>query len=172
MQHMEMSLRLQQSGLKTPAKIPSDAIQRGWVALGRVAPLIQDQVEDALKAAGLPSLSWYTVLWEIERMGAPQRPRDLAIPLFIPRYALSRLVDRMEADGLVKRIKCEEDARGHLLDLTAKGRAMRKEMWAVYAPAMDAAMTRLSDKEAAELTRLLNKLGGVEDVECSEGKGA
>ncbi len=161
---------LQQSRLKTLPKTPSDAIQSAWVALGRVAPLIQDHVEDALKAASLPSLSWYTVLWEIERTGAPQRPRDLAIPLFIPRYVLSRLVDRMEADGLVKRIKCEEDARGHLLDLTAKGRALRKEMWAVYGPAMNAAMSRLSDGEAAELMRLLNKLGGVADVACGEGQ--
>lgn len=161
---------LQQSALKTPPKIPSDAIQRAWVALGRVAPIIQDQVEDALKAAGFPPLSWYTVLWEIERMGAPQRPRDLAIPLFIPRYALSRLVDRMEAEGLIKRIKCEEDGRGHLLDLTPKGKSTRLAMWAVYAPAMDKAMSRLTGAEAVELTRLLNKLGGVEDADCSEAK--
>lgn len=159
---------MQQSGLKSPMKIPTDAIQRAWVALGRVAPAIQEHVEDALKAAGLPSLSWYTVLWEIERMGEPQRPRDLAIPLFIPRYALSRLVDRMEADGLVKKLECPEDQRGHLLDLTPKGRALRLDMWAVYAPAMDKAMGRLDDEEALLLAKLLNKLGGIEEVICSE----
>lgn len=148
--------------------VPSDAIQRAWVALGRAAPAVQDQVEDALKAADHPSLAWYTVLWEIERAGAPQRPRDLAIPLFIPRYALSRLVDRMEADGLVKKIKCEEDARGHLLDLTEKGRRLRRDMWAVYAPAMEAAMSGISDAEAAELARLLRKLAGLDDPDCSE----
>lgn len=151
-------------------KAPSDAVQRAWVALGRVAPAVQDQVEERLSQAGLPSLAWYTVLWEIERAGSPQRPRDLAIPLFIPRYALSRLVDRMEAEGLVKRIKCKEDARGHLLDLTAKGRALRQEMWAIYAPAMDAAMSRLSQAEAVQLTHLLNRLGGLEDVDCSKAK--
>lgn len=164
-------MRLQQSPLKPGFRIPSDALQRAWVALGRVAPAVQDPVEDRLKAAGLPTLAWYTVLWEIERAGSPQRPRDLAIPLFIPRYALSRLVDRMEAEGLVKRIKCKEDARGHLLDLTAKGRALRLEMWAVYAPAMDAAMSRLSEAEAVQLTRLLHKLGGLDEVDCSKAKG-
>jgi len=157
---------MQQHKLKTAARNssvrpPSDPIQRAWIALGRVAPVIRDRVEARLKEAGLPDLSWYTVLWELERAGAPQRPRDLAIPLFIERYQLSRLVDRMEAEGLVTRRQCPEDQRGHLLDLTPKGRALRLKMWAVYAPAMDAAMERLSDAEALKLTELLYKLAGM-----------
>ena len=78
-------------------------------------------METKLKKAGFPELSWYTVLWELERAGKPTRPKDLAIPLFILPYQLSRLVDRMEAEGLVKRILCKEDKRGHLLEPTAKG---------------------------------------------------
>ena len=157
---------MQHHRLKTPARNslvrpPSDPIQRAWIAHGRVAPVIRDRVEGELKAAELPDLSWYTVLWELERAGAPQRPRDLAIPLFIERYQLSRLVDRMEAEGLVTRRECPEDLRGHLLDLTPKGRALRLKMWAVYAPAMDAAMVRLSDLEALKLAELLYKLAGM-----------
>ena len=140
---------------------PSDPIQRAWIALGRVAPVTRDRVEVKLKEAGLPDLSWYTVLWELERAGSPQRPRDLAIPLFIERYQLSRLVDRMEGEGLVTRRDCPEDQRGHLLDLTPKGRALRLKMWAVYAPAMDAAMDRLLDAEALKLAELLYKLAGM-----------
>lgn len=158
----------QQSQLNTPSKIPSDPIQRAWVALGRVSQAIQCEVEAALKEAGLPELSWYTVLWELERAGKPTRPKDLAIPLFILPYQLSRLVDRMEADGLVKRIQCKEDRRGHLLEPTPKGFALRKSMWLVYAPAMDAAMRRIKDPEALKLAELLNKLGGIEHVDCSE----
>src|ERR1700754_2677662 len=126
---------MQHPRLKTPAKnsagrnaavkAPSDPIQRAWIALGRVAPVIRDKVDGELKAAGLPDLSWYTVLWELERAGQPTRPRDLAIPLFIERYQLSRLVDRMETEGLITRRECPEDQRGHLLDLTPKGRALR-----------------------------------------------
>lgn len=153
---------MQQSQLKGSSKIPSDPIQRAWIALGRVSLSVQETVSNALKEAGLPELTWYTVLWELERAGKPTRPKDLAIPLFILPYQLSRLVDRMEKDGLVARIECPEDKRGHLLEPTAKGYAMRKEMWAVYAPAMDEAMKRITDTEALELARLLNRLGGVE----------
>jgi len=161
-------LRLQQTQLKGPSRIPSDPIQRAWIALGRVSQLVQCNVDNALKEAGLPELTWYTVLWELERAGKPTRPKDLAIPLFILPYQLSRLVDRMEKEGLVKKIACKEDKRGHLLEPTAKGFALRKQMWAVYAPAMDAALKRVSDKEALELARLLNKLGGIEHVDCAD----
>lgn len=115
-----------------------------------------------MKKAGLPELSWYTVLWELERAGVPTRPKDLAVPLFILPYQLSRLVDRMEAEGLVKRILCKEDKRGHLLEPTPKGYALRKAMWAVYAPAMAEAMRRLSDAEALQLAALLEKLAGAD----------
>jgi DNA-binding MarR family transcriptional regulator len=155
-------LRLQQTQLKGPSRIPSDPIQRAWIALGRVSQSIQQAVADALKEAGLPEITWYTVLWELERAGKPTRPKDLAIPLFILPYQLSRLVDRMEKDGLVHRVDCPEDKRGHLLEPTEAGFAMRKTMWAVYAPAMDAAMKSISDPEALELARLLNKLGGID----------
>lgn len=161
-------MRTQQPTLKTPARIPSDPLQRVWIALGRVSQAVQCHVESALKDAGFPELSWYTVLWELERAGAPTRPKDLAIPLFILPYQLSRLVDRMEKDGLVKKIACKEDKRGHLLEPTPKGFALRKAMWAVYAPAMEDALKRVNDKEALELARLLNKLGGIEHVDCGD----
>lgn len=159
---------MQQTQLKSATKNPSDAIQRAWIALGRVSQSVQCQVEGDLKKAGFPELSWYTVLWELERAGKPTRPKDLAIPLFILPYQLSRLVDRMEGEGLVKRILCKEDKRGHLLEPTPKGYALRKAMWAVYAPAMDAAMNQLDDKEALKLAELLNKLGGIEHVDCAD----
>ncbi|HVY89060.1 MAG TPA: MarR family winged helix-turn-helix transcriptional regulator [Hyphomonadaceae bacterium] len=129
---------------------------------------MQCSVENALKDAGFPELSWYTVLWELERAGKPTRPKDLAIPLFILPYQLSRLVDRMEKEGLVKRIQCKEDKRGHMLEPTAKGFALRKAMWAIYAPAMEEAMKRITNTEALQLAALLNKLGNIEHVDCAD----
>jgi DNA-binding MarR family transcriptional regulator len=153
---------MQQTQLKEPARIPSDPIQRAWIALGRVSQAIREDVALALKNARLPDITWYTVLWELERAAKPTRPKDLAIPLFIMPYQLSRLVDRMEEEGLVKRIACSEDKRGHLLEPTPEGYEMRKRMWAVYAPAMEEAMKRIGDAEALQLAQLLNRLGGID----------
>jgi DNA-binding MarR family transcriptional regulator len=153
---------MQQTQREDMFRIPSDPTQRAWIALGRVSQALREEVEQALKEAKLPDITWYTVLWELERAGRPTRPKDLAIPLFILPYQLSRLVDRMEEDGLVNRIACPEDKRGHLLEPTPEGYAMRKRMWAVYAPAMDDAMKRIGNEEALQLAQLLNKLGGID----------
>lgn len=154
---------MQQTQPKSPTKIPSDPLQRAWIALGRISQSVQLHVAIALKDAKLPDLQWYTVLWELERAGQPTRPKDLAVPLFILPYQLSRLVDRMEKEELVSRIDCEEDKRGHLLELTVKGLALRRAMWAVYAPAMQQAMGRITDPEALKLAELLYKLGDIEN---------
>jgi DNA-binding MarR family transcriptional regulator len=146
--------------LQQPAgKYPSDAIQTAWVAIQQVALRQQDAVETKLKAAGLPGLAWYSLLWQVERATAPIRQRDLGETLFLPRYAISRQLDRMEEEGLVKRENCPEDARGQFITLTPEGRALRKKMWAIHGPAMAEAMAGLSNKEAEALSDALKKLG-------------
>ncbi|MGE3142933.1 MAG: MarR family winged helix-turn-helix transcriptional regulator [Hyphomonadaceae bacterium] len=139
--------------------VPSDPLQRAWIALARVAPKMQEAVEASLKEAGLPPLEWYSVLWSLERAGGEVRPRDLGEALFLARYNVSRLIDRMEAEGLVARRACPGDARGHNLALTPKGKELRLKMWAVHAPAMARAMAPLNDAEALALQKLLEKLG-------------
>jgi DNA-binding MarR family transcriptional regulator len=168
-QHEESWLLLQQPRSR---KSPGDAVQAAWVALQRTAPLLQEAVETKLKAAGLPDLSVYSVLWAIERAGGPIRPRDLGLTLFLPRYRVSRLIDAMVEQALVAKQKCPNDLRGHHLALTDKGKALRTQMWAVYGPAMAEAMHGLMANEAETLTRLLDKLaaGVVRDEEAACGQ--
>lgn len=138
---------------------PSQAAERAWIALLRVGPALLDRVEAALKAEGFPPLAWYDVLWELERAGAPLRQRDLGERLLVARYNLSRLLDRLEAEGLVGREACPEDARGQMLKLTRAGKALRQKMWPAYAAAIRAAIAdKLSDAEATALAKTLDKL--------------
>ena len=140
---------------------PSDDTQAAWVALMRVGPIVLDAVEAAAKRAGFPTLAAYDVLWGIERSerGA-LRPRELARQLLFPRSGLSRLLDRLAADGLINREICPDDARGQLIRLTDAGRALRARMWPTYAAAMiQAVETRLTGAEARTLAGLLAKLG-------------
>lgn len=58
--------------------------------------------------------------------GAPEqrlRMFDLAESVLLSRSGLTRLVDRLERDGLVERLTCEKDARGSYAALTDAGRA-------------------------------------------------
>lgn len=138
---------------------PGKATISAWARLARVQQLALHSIEGALKDAGLPPLAWYDVLLELERAGEPGlRPFELERAMLLAQYNLSRLIDRLEAAGHVERVSCEEDGRGHLIAITASGRAIRRRMWPVYARAIEASIGR---HLAADEIRSLDALLGV-----------
>jgi DNA-binding MarR family transcriptional regulator len=44
--------------------------------------------------------------------------------VLLSRSGLTRLVDRLERDGLLERKRCESDARGLFAEITPKGRRL------------------------------------------------
>jgi DNA-binding MarR family transcriptional regulator len=119
-------------------------------------------MERELKTAGLPPLSWYDVLLELRRAeGGCLAPRDLEREMLFEQYNLSRLLDRMEAQGLVHRLPYPGDKRRQLIAITKAGRELRKRMWRVYGAAIRRHVgSRLAEHEAETLARLLRKLIG------------
>lgn len=133
---------------------------RAWTGLLRAHEAVMDRVEAALKAAGLPLLSWYDALLELERAGEDGiRPAELEVELRIPQYALSRLLDRLESAGFVRRLPLPGDRRGQVVTITDAGRDTRRRMWPVYADAIqDAFGRRLTQNEAELLDVLVDRL--------------
>jgi DNA-binding MarR family transcriptional regulator len=139
-------------------KTCSGAAQSAWVQLIRAHRSALCSVEKALRAADLPPLEWYDVLLELER-GGPLRPRDLQDRLLLAQYNLSRLLDRMEDEGLVAREKCSEDARCQWVRVTDAGNALRQRMWPVYAEAIRRAVgERLTEGQSERLAELLGRI--------------
>ncbi|MFG2958937.1 MarR family winged helix-turn-helix transcriptional regulator [Streptomyces sp. NPDC048291] len=56
------------------------------------------------------------------------RVQNLVGRVHLSQSALSRLIGRLEKDGLVERSVCVEDRRGVWVALTAKGRALHTEV--------------------------------------------
>ncbi len=146
---------------------PDDIHVRVWTALATVSRVVFERIEADLKAAGLPSLSWYDALREVERAGPDGiRPFALRPKLLLPQYATSRLLDRLVRDGLVERRACVEDGRGHSLVITESGRELRQKMWDLYGAAIEREIGQtLSGPEAKTLAELLLQLGRVADPE-------
>lgn len=81
-----------------------------------------------------------------------------AVPLSQP--ALSRLVARLEARGLLARSDVQDDARATALCLTPSGTALIDHAIAIHASTIHDALTgKLSDQEQAALVRLLSQVG-------------
>ena len=140
----------------------SDAKGRAWARFFVTSALIMDRIESALKAASLPPLAWYDLLWILENAeGGRMRMHDLAARVVLSRYNVTRLADRMEEDGLIRRERCQEDRRGAYLVLTPAGRALRRRMWPVYKAQVDACFgDPLSTDEARALVGMLEKIQG------------
>src|SRR3954462_1530590 len=113
---------------------PSEETVTAWARLVRAEQIVLGRIEAELKAASLPPLSWYDVLLELARApGGRLRPFEIEKEILLAQYSLSRLIDRLEKDGLIARAPHEQDARGQWIVITDKGRAMQARVWKVYA---------------------------------------
>jgi DNA-binding MarR family transcriptional regulator len=147
---------------------PSKQAVLAWARLLKAERLALARVEAALKRAGLPPLAWYDVLLELERAGETgMRPFELERALLLTQYNLSRLLDRIEREGLIERTPCPEDGRGHVIRISAEGRAMRNAMWPIYAQAIQSAVGSCLDKGEAETLSAL--LGCIIDAAIQAG---
>jgi DNA-binding MarR family transcriptional regulator len=71
---------------------------------------------------GLPLTSYEVLVHLSEADGGRMRMCDLAESILLSRSGLTRLVDRLERDGLLERVACDDDARGFYATLTDRGR--------------------------------------------------
>src|ERR1700704_4321472 len=136
---------------------PSDAAVKAWTRLMRAREAVLGAIERDLKAADCLALAWYDVLLELAR--APQgrlRPFEIEKETLLAQYNLSRLLDRLEREGLVAREPCDDDGRGQWAVITEKGRAAQARAWKVYAKSIQKHVgDKLDDKAAVLLADLL-----------------
>jgi DNA-binding MarR family transcriptional regulator len=138
-----------------------DETQRLWSALVSVyQPVLRDVVAALERDAGIDS-GTYSALAYLDQAGGLMRLRTLA-ELMRVRYSqpgLSRLVQRMEADGLVERRVDPDDRRGTVVSLTRAGRGRFRRAHEVYDAALDEHLGRdVPTAAAASLTRTLEDL--------------
>ena len=134
--------------------------EAAWRALISAQALVVEKIEHALLEAGLPPLGWYDVLLELS--AAPDcrlRMHELARAVVLSRSGLTRLVDRLEKAGLLRREPDPSDRRGAFAVLTGEGRDMLRRMWPVYAAGIAEHFGgHLSDDEARALTQALSRV--------------
>ncbi|WP_144638959.1 MarR family winged helix-turn-helix transcriptional regulator [Bordetella genomosp. 13] len=129
-----------------------------WFSFVRSHRTLIREIDRRLSEAGLPAYAWYDVLWGIES-GAEgsRRMHELADVLAIERYNLTRLVDRLEREGLVTRVRSAEDGRAAILTVTRQGRTLRKKMWAIYETAVEELfLAQFTAQDIARFSRALD----------------
>ena len=130
-----------------------------WFSFVRAHRSILKEIERRLAAEKLPPYAWYDVLWGLETgPEGTRRMHELADRLAIERYNLTRLVDRLEAQGLVQRSRSAEDGRAAFASISEQGRDLRKQMWQVYqSTVQELFLSAFSEQEQSQFAQRLDQ---------------
>lgn len=118
--------------------------------------LIDDGDRRVLELLGLSPLE-FAVLQRLDTTQG-QRLTDLGTALLCVKSTITRLVDRLEADGLVQRTPDREDRRAQRLLLTPRGVAVRDEAVLRHSASVERRFGTLNAPERRDLYRLLTRL--------------
>ena len=108
---------------------------------------------------GLPLTSYEVLLFLADSPNGRMRMSELADSVLLSRSGLTRLVDRLERDGLLEREQCEDDARGYFAAITDRGRAVFNEARRTHlAGVRERFLSRFSHEDLRTLGQLWEKV--------------
>jgi DNA-binding MarR family transcriptional regulator len=142
-----------------------------WEAFVLAHAAAVGRIERELAREDVVSLTWYDVLVALAH--APEqrlRLNELADRVVLSRSGLSRLLDRIEKAGLIRREPAPGDRRGFLAVLTPEGARAQREAWPHYAAGIARHFSRhLTDDEKRILADALRRvrMGAMQDAESS-----
>jgi DNA-binding MarR family transcriptional regulator len=132
--------------------------------LGAHATLTRELSAALVASHGL-TINDYGCLLLLSRSGEDGMRRiDLANELQLSPSGITRLLDRLEDQGLVGKGECKEDARVSYAILTDAGEAKIKEAWPQHVEAVERRVGAvLSQEEIKTLAQLLGRLSDSEE---------
>ena len=127
--------------------------------------LTQELDSDLMGAHGLSLTAYEVLLFLQDKPGGSLRMSDLAEGVLLSRSGLTRLVDRLERAGLVRREQCSGDARGMNAVITETGRKTFVDARKTHlAGVRRLYLEHFSDDELAVLGELFERLASADDA--------
>lgn len=121
-------------------------------------------ISKEMEAAGQVPLSSYDVLVALSESPDHRfRMHELARDVILSRSALTRLVDRLEVQGLLRREQCGADRRGSYAVLTNTGQEALESAWPVYGRSIQRHFVdRLGEHELAVIRAAMSRIAAAE----------
>jgi DNA-binding MarR family transcriptional regulator len=108
-----------------PPRLLDKAELGAWRGLLRVHSRLTKALDaDLVREHGIPLSEYEVLLFLADAPDGRMRMSELADGVLLSRSGLTRLVDRMERDGLLQRERPEDDARGFNAIITDSGREL------------------------------------------------
>ena len=140
-------------------------------ALARVRARIWQALDRELQAREQISMTWFEVLARLAENDGALPMNELASALLSSPSGMTRLVDRIEFAGLVRRRPHESDRRVTLVELRDQGRdLLERVMPDIKRVVVEGFASRISEEQAHSLRSILEQLlqdtGGLDDTQC------
>ncbi|HEX7686302.1 MAG TPA: MarR family transcriptional regulator [Burkholderiaceae bacterium] len=134
----------------------ADAVRASRLVF-RVAHLLQSRIDAALAPLGI-DMREYLALVLVGDDADALRPSDLSATLDATRTQVTRLLDGLEAKGLVRRAPNSADRRSLQLESTAAGKALTRRAAQAVHPAYAAAWSGLGPESTRRTLRALTRV--------------
>jgi DNA-binding MarR family transcriptional regulator len=148
--------------MQQPVKGDLDQLElAAWRGFLRAHADVVRGLDDELQAEhGLPLTSYEVLLYLVEAPARRLRMSELASSLLLSQSGVTRLVDRLERGGLVRRERCDSDGRGFFAVLTPAGLARFRAARPTHLAGIRSRfLDRLSDDDQRALRSAWERLG-------------
>jgi DNA-binding MarR family transcriptional regulator len=131
---------------------------------------VADRLRSAAESAAGQGGSAPAALVALANFADGQTVDQVARILGVSHSGTVRLVDRLAADGLVRRERGADDARQVRVRITDEGRTAAGRILAARETALTSGLDALSEGEQAQLARLLEKLLAAATVDAAASR--
>ena len=132
---------------------------RLWIQIVRLANHLQKDVDTSLRKSFGQNLTRFDVLSQLERVPGNQLSvGQLSSRLLTSATNITRLLDRMEADGFLVRKLSKTDRRSFVVCGTPKGLKLFKAMASANAAWISQAFEAVSDEKMVSLESALHAI--------------
>lgn len=136
----------------------------------RILNIVAQEVERELEPSGLTNAQWVPLLKLY--MGSASTVAELARECNLDAGGMTRLLDRLEGKGLLRRVRSSEDRRVVNLELTDEGREAARQIPAVLCGVQNAHMRGFTIEEWQLLKGLLRRiLDNALDIQAAQEQG-
>jgi DNA-binding MarR family transcriptional regulator len=132
---------------------PSPEALAAWRVFFECALALPDILDDELQAADCLSFRWYDVLVQLEEAGEGVPMNEIASRILASKSGLTRVIDRMEEAGLVRRERPTGDRRLVLVVITEAGLEALDESRVVHRDGIRRHFTEHLDERDLELLK-------------------
>ena len=156
---MKEQLQRELSHAEQRLSTPSPEGLRAWRLYFESALALVDVLDAELeREAGIP-LRWYDALVHLEETPEGLRMNELAERILYSKSGFTRVIDRMEESGLVRRVRPQNDRRSVLVVMTDKGRETLEEARRHHRHGIEEHFARhLAGSDVKALIRALEKV--------------